>query len=73
MSPASTDNSPATGLERERIVKDVSRQGVVYAIALLVVLVMFLLAEFGPITRGGPVETAPATRSSTLFPQSTGQ
>ena len=63
-----------TDPERDRIVRDLSGQGVVYAIALIAVLAIFFLTAIGPILTSGP-HAPPQTseRRPPLFPGSPGQ
>lgn len=62
-----------TGLERQRMIRDASGQGLVYAVALAAVLVIFLLASLGP---GGDRSPRPAGSDITqppLFPANPGR
>jgi hypothetical protein len=68
----SAGTNPVTDIERHRMVIDLSGQGVVYAIALVAVLVMFLLAEIWPIYHAGSPGQGPVGREPTELPGTPG-
>ncbi len=58
-----------TSLERQRLRRSLAGQGVVYAVALIAVLLIVGLMELGP-PRAAPPPTEVAAGQPPLFPQS---